>query len=475
MNTAALYIRVSTDDQLEFSPDAQRRTLLNYAEQNNYSVNEKHIYIDEGISGRKAEKRPAFMKMIAAAKSREFDTILVHKFDRFARNREDSVVYKSLLRKEYNIKVISITESIEDDKFSIILEAMLEAMAEYYSINLSEEVKKGMTEKALKGGLQTTPSFGYTVENNRLITIPEEAEIVKYIFDEFVSGKSYMMIARAVNNMGIKTHRGNSFETRQVQYILNNPAYIGYLRWTPTKKIRRDFNNPDSLIIKAAHEAIIDEKTWKLAQAQVKEIKNLKKYSKPDEVKKHWLSGMVKCSNCGRTLINQGSFFQCGGYSKALCNISHYISTSKLEHTVISGIKGFIDEFDIKKVNIIPKSNTSKNLYELKILQNNLQKTIERQNRIKEAFLAGIDTIEEYKENKKNLSLEKQKLEDKINFLKAVKSDIPADYKSKFTNLYESLIDEKIDYTAKRILVNSIIEKIIYDKENSVINIYYYY
>ena len=135
----ACYIRVSTDDQTEFSPDAQLRALKEYARKNNILLTKQHIFIDEGISGKRADKRPEFMRMIAMAKSKPkpFDVILVHKFDRFARSREDSVVYKSLLKKEANIKVTSITETIEDDKFSVILEAMLEAMAEYYSLKFS--------------------------------------------------------------------------------------------------------------------------------------------------------------------------------------------------------------------------------------------------------------------------------------------------------------------------------------------------
>lgn len=150
MQRAALYIRVSTEDQAEYSPTAQRKALLDYAGRNDMVVDQEHIYIDEGFSGRTARKRPAFMRMISDAKSKPkpFDVILVHKFDRFARNREDSVVYKSLLRSKCGIKVISITEQLEDDKFSIILESMLEAMAEYYSINLSEEVKKGYDRKS---------------------------------------------------------------------------------------------------------------------------------------------------------------------------------------------------------------------------------------------------------------------------------------------------------------------------------------
>lgn len=89
---AACYIRVSTEDQTEYSPEAQHRALEHYARQHQLTISPEHVYIDAGISGRRAETRPAFMAMIAAAKKRPppFSVILVHKFDRFARNREDS-------------------------------------------------------------------------------------------------------------------------------------------------------------------------------------------------------------------------------------------------------------------------------------------------------------------------------------------------------------------------------------------------
>ena len=146
LQRGACYIRGATEDQKEFSPDAQLKAIKNYAKSNNIIIDDDYIFIDEGISGRHADKRPAFQEMIKIAKSKpkKFDVILVHKFDRFARSREDSVVYKSLLRKEYGINIISICEPLDpDDKMSVILEAFLEAMAEYYSLNLYEEVKKG--------------------------------------------------------------------------------------------------------------------------------------------------------------------------------------------------------------------------------------------------------------------------------------------------------------------------------------------
>ena len=167
MKVAAAYIRVSTDDQLEYSPDSQLEKIRLYAERNQILLPKEFIFVDEGISGRKTKNRPAFNEMIGLAKRKPkpFDVILVWKFSRFARNREDSIVYKSMLRKEHNIDVVSVSEDIGDDKLSILIEAIIEAMDEFYSINLAEEVKRGMTEKAKRGGVLSIPGFGYKVEN----------------------------------------------------------------------------------------------------------------------------------------------------------------------------------------------------------------------------------------------------------------------------------------------------------------------
>ena len=151
---AACYIRVSTEEQTEYSPEAQRRALEGYARQHGYSIDPAHVYVDAGISGRRAETRPAFMAMIAAAKGKPppFTAILVHKFDRFARNREDSIVYKSLLRRQCGVQVISITEHLEDDRMGLILEAMLEALSLIH-ICLARGVFLDLVPGGLEGGL----------------------------------------------------------------------------------------------------------------------------------------------------------------------------------------------------------------------------------------------------------------------------------------------------------------------------------
>ncbi|MCC8169557.1 MAG: recombinase family protein, partial [Oscillospiraceae bacterium] len=235
MKTAAAYIRVSTEDQIEYSPDSQIRMIREYAKRNDYTLPEKYIFIDEGISGKTAEKRPSFMRMIGTAKMKPkpFCAILLWKFSRFARSREDSIVYKSMLRKQLGIEVISVSENLGDDKMSVLIEAMIEAMDEYYSINLAEEVKRDMTEKAKRGEPLSIPPFGYRMENKQLVPVSGESDIIRQVFDWYNSGMSMLQIAKNLNAAGVRTHRGNPIENRTVDYWLNNPVYIGKIRWSP--------------------------------------------------------------------------------------------------------------------------------------------------------------------------------------------------------------------------------------------------
>ena len=172
MKSACAYIRVSTDKQEELSPDAQKRLLIDFAKKNNMSLLAENIYIDNGISGKKADKRPEFMKMIGMAKSKEhpFDVILVWKFSRFARNQEESIVYKSLLKKN-RVDVVSVSEPLIDGPFGTLIERIIEWMDEYYSIRLSGEVLRGMTEKALRGGYQSSLPLGYRMNKETCILL----------------------------------------------------------------------------------------------------------------------------------------------------------------------------------------------------------------------------------------------------------------------------------------------------------------
>ena len=203
MKTACAYIRVSTDKQEELSPDAQKRLLIDFAKKNNMSLLAENIYIDNGISGKKADKRPEFLKMIGLAKSKEhpYDVILVWKFSRFARNQEESIVYKSLLKKNH-VEVVSVSEPLVDGPFGTLIERIIEWMDEYYSIRLSGEVLRGMTEKALRGGYQSSLPLGYKM--NKDTGVPyiyeDEAVIVRKIYADYTAGHMKLLIGGLLNS-----------------------------------------------------------------------------------------------------------------------------------------------------------------------------------------------------------------------------------------------------------------------------------
>ena len=152
MLKGAAYIRVSTDKQDEYSPDAQKRLIYEYAQKNNILISPDDVYTEIGISGKQAEKRPRFLNMIAKCKekSHPIDVILVWKFSRFARNQEESIVYKRILKK-IDVDVVSISEPIPEGFIGELVERIFEWMDEYYSINLAGEVRRGMTQKAMSG------------------------------------------------------------------------------------------------------------------------------------------------------------------------------------------------------------------------------------------------------------------------------------------------------------------------------------
>ena len=216
MKIGALYVRVSTHNQDELSPDAQIRLGKEFAQKNNITIPEEYIFM-ESISGRKAEKRHDFQRMIGLAKTkpRPFSVIIVWKYSRFARNQEESIVYKSLLRRQCGIDVLSVSEPLVDGPFGSLIERIIEWMDEYYSIRLSDEVKRGMTEKALRGGYQARPPLGYkiTERGKPPVIVPEEAAIIRIIFQKYVEGCcGCFEIARFLNQLGYRTSRKEPFE-----------------------------------------------------------------------------------------------------------------------------------------------------------------------------------------------------------------------------------------------------------------------
>lgn len=466
MKVAAAYIRVSTDDQLEFSPDSQLEKIKQYAERNQILLPKEFIFVDEGISGRKAKNRPAFNQMIGLAKRKPkpFDVILVWKFSRFARSREDSVVYKSMLRKEQNIDVISVGEDIGNDKLSILIEAIIEAMDEYFSINLSEEVKRGMTQKAKKGGVLSIPGFGYRVENGQYVVVPEEAEIIKKVFGDYIKGKGFLGIAKALNAMGVKTHRGNQIENRTIEYWLNNPLYIGKTRWNPDGKLSRNYTADTAIITDGPHDAIINVETWNKVQEKIRKQKEKygKNYNPDREDLSHWLTGLVRCEKCRAVLSYQGGYFGCSNRARGTCEGVGYIKAEKL-HKIISDILSEIVlpnvELEFAEPESVERSNYKDNA---KIINAQIQRLEIRLERVKLAYEDGVDTLDEYKANKKALLDEIDSLKQLLETAEEeeLHEDVEMD-KKELRRLTDVLQDEKVSNVEKNKMARTIFKEII--------------
>ena len=470
-NTAAVYIRVSTNKQEELSPISQLKEVYKYSVKNNYQLNVDYIFIEkEGISAKSAKNREEFQKMIAYAKAKEhyFDSILVWKFSRFARNQEESIVYKSMLKKS-NVNVISVSEPIIEGPFGELIERILEWMDEYYLIRLSGEVTRGMTENAKKGIPQTYAPFGYRNKDKNYIIEDDEAEVVKWIFETFVNtNTSQIDMARHINSLGFKTKRGASFENRTINYILLNPVYIGKIRWTPNGKLTREelYNNNRSIIKKGTHEPIISEELFD--QARKKLLEN-SKWRKPHEqvtsTPWHWLKGLVRCT-CGKTFVRNSGKLRCNGANKGTCSVKDRLDVEEVEKLVLRQIKTDLSSEKIN-IEIVKKEKRIFDNNKEKILMVSLENLKKKSERCKNAYLNGIDNLEEYKENKLLIAEEKKKLEEQLNLLKNKNSNNKDQkqniIREQLKNVYEILNDKHIEMVKKYDIAHKCINTIVYD------------
>lgn len=459
MKTGALYIRVSTEDQAELSPDAQKRLLLDYAKKNDIIVSKDFIF-SESVSGRHVQKRPEFQRMIATTKqpSHPIDVILVWKFSRFARNQEESIVYKSMLKKD-RVDVVSVSEPLIEGPFGSLIERIIEWMDEYYSIRLSGEVLRGMKEKALQHGYQTTPCLGYDAVGHGKPFVINEAEyaMVSYIMDLYDNqNMDETAIARRCNDLGYRTKRGNPFERRTVDRILENPFYCGTVIWNGVE-------------FEGAHEVRLSRERFEKRQELIASRKRPIK-ARNVSTCKHWLSGLIKCSICGATLSYTGSnacpYFQCWKYAKGFHKTSVALSVKKAEEAVTDYFDHILSgaEFSyIRKSQ--PKDN---NDLEIERLQKELSKLEIREKRIHEAYESEIDTLEEYKANKERLTASRLKINSQIENLLHDQEKPEIDTEKvlrEIKSVNDILKNPDVEYEEKGLLIRSVVDQIVYDKE----------
>ena len=286
MKKAVIYARYSSHNQRDESIDAQLRECHEYASKNDYVVLEE--YCDRALTG-KTDNRAGFQKMIKDAKNNKFNYVLVYKLDRFARNRYDSAMYKNILKK-HNIKVISIKENISDNPEGIILESVLEGMAEYYSANLSQNIKRGMAENALKCKFNGSGRpLGYRITADKSFEIDDfEAKIVTEVFNMYAVGKTSSEIIRYCNDKGYKTSKGQPFNHNAIARILNNEKYIG------------TYKHGD-IVIENGVPAIIDKELFEKVSKLLRKNYTSRARGKADI--EYLLSGKLFCGHCGATMV----------------------------------------------------------------------------------------------------------------------------------------------------------------------------
>ena len=305
MKKAVIYARYSSHSQRDESIEGQLRECHEYAMKNDYIVLEE--YCDKALTG-KTDNRAGFQKMIKDAKNNKFNYVLVYKLDRFARNRYDSAMYKNMLKK-HNIKVISIKENISDSPEGIILESVLEGMAEYYSANLSQNIKRGMTENALQCKFNGSGCpLGYKITPDKHFELDEMgAKIVKEVFTLYASGKNSAEIIQYCNDKGYKTSKGQPFNKNSVSRILTNEKYIGTYRH-------------GDVVIENGIPAIIDKFLFDKVQAMLK--KNYVSRARGKANVDFLLSGKVFCGHCGESMAGESGtgksgkkhyYYKCSG------------------------------------------------------------------------------------------------------------------------------------------------------------------
>ena len=436
----ALYARVSSDQQAEKnnSIPSQLRLLHEYALKHNMEVVKE--YIDEGESALSIN-RPAFLDMIAETKKRfsPFQAILVWKLSRFARNRQDSILYKSILRKR-GIEVISISEPIDDTPQGQLMEGMIEVIDEFYSAVLAQETLRGMIENARKGNRNGGfPIYGYKNvgvfdEKGNPKTKYEvnqtEAKVVKLIFELYAKGNGLKNIVMELTRRGIRPRSGTYWSKSTVANILRNETYIGWTVFNKRDKktIGRQFKAKDEwIIIKNTHEPIISEDLFDKVQKLI-EARQPKNTPAQVTASQYLLSGLMRCGKCGGAYGVTGygrerkyAYYNCINYSKKGKKVcpGRRLRADEMDREVIDRVRKlvFSDE-NMRKlvdgINVATKSlriDYTRKITELKKKAADLQLRTRRQY---EAIESGKIDLSLVTERLKELRVQRDSLQEEI-------------------------------------------------------------
>ncbi len=379
-----IYARYSSDNQREESIEGQIRENTAFAEKHGIKIVD--TYIDRAFSA-KTDNRPEFQLMIKESNQKHFDVVIVWKLDRFSRNRFDSAKYKTLLRMN-GVKVVSATEAISEGAEGIILESVLEGMAEYFSADLADKVTRGMTENALKcmynGGVLP---YGYCVNTSHQYAIdPVQAPLVLEIFQRYAGGDSITEILEDLNARCIRTNKGNRFNKSSIARMFSNRKYIGEYRY-------RDVVIPDAI------PPIVPQELFD--RVQVRMEKNKHATSKSKAPKTYLLTTKLYCGTCKSMMVGDSAnkpngiiyrYYKCAAAKRHECD-RKAIRKDYIEDKVLKGILRVLhDEVMLNKMADAVMSLLSEGSSMLPVLQAQLKETQSAINNVLRAIEQGVFT-----------------------------------------------------------------------------------
>lgn len=463
-----MYTRASTARQ-EYSVGDQRKSIGEWAKRNNYKILKE--YSDDGISGHYASKRPGFLSMIEdiSAERLEIKALLIWDSFRFARNMVEFLTYKRMIQ-EHGISVVAVSEPlVEDEDAQLYIDAINGASGELYLRKLSKDSKRGIRAKVVerKEHLGFAP-YGYRIDRNegRMVIEETEVEVVRYIFNEVLSGTPYLAICRSLNDRMILTKRGARWSVQPLRYLLRNRTYCGEL------EVNLDGKHG---IYEGKHEAIIDKETFEAVQSRMDEISSRRKpYDRYSNTYVHWLSGLVRCPICGGSLSHvkrpggRAPAYRCNGYAdKGACN-NGSTRVFIIEDAVISELERIYDApeaISSIKISAVRPGKIIDYDSEIKKLESQLK-------RAKRAYIEEIDTLEEYRENK-------AKITDGIELLRARRDEAtperisPEDFRARCRHALDILkSDASMD--EKAAISHALIERVWVNSRDKEIKIVFY-
>ena len=410
-----IYARYSSSGQREESIEGQMRVCQEYAEKHGITI--IGTYIDRAYTG-KNDDRPEFQRMLRDSAKGQFETLLLYKLDRFARNRTDSAVNKTILKKN-GVRVLSATEYILDRPEGIILEAVLEGVAEYYSAELAEKVIRGMTENALKckynGG---TMPLGYTVDSNKYYIInPLTAPIVQEIFARYSDGETVTEITNSLNERGLKTTTGADFNKSSLHSMLKNRRYIGEYKYM-------DIVHKDSI------PPIIDKELFDKVQ-EITE-KNKRAPSRTKAKAEYLLTTKLYCGMCGAFMVGESGrgstgnvhyYYKCANAKKHRSCKKKTVKKDWIERLVVVETKRIVFQDDMIEYLadlIVDIHNQESSVLpvlqdKLKIVQKGIDNLLDaiQQGLFNVSAKQRLDDLEAEKENL-NISIAKEQMEKPI-------------------------------------------------------------